>query len=258
MGTRPSGSIRTRNPTSTQGTSTFLLTDGTVIAPGLAWASEPGLGLYRVAAGRIGVASGGVGVSDIATPADTNFSLYPKTAGASSQLLLYNQPSASIANANIFSIWVQPSGYVFREVLSGTATAKPLTMNFPGGFFVNGSNIVQDIGGVVTNYIQLQKPDVSGEATLAFWNKGTGTIIGRWICGTGGTMAYQQFDAAGALTAQPITVNYTTGDVTFDHAATANNGFIYGAAAGLFGITSTGSAPEGPYNRVSLLNGSND
>ena len=124
-------------------TGPFKLQDGTVAAPGLAWASEPGLGWYRKGAGSIGVASGGVSVSDIATSADTNFSLYPKAAGASSQLLLYNQPSASIANANIFSIWVQPSGYVFREVLSGTATAKPLTMNFPAGVFVPSFRFVK-------------------------------------------------------------------------------------------------------------------
>jgi hypothetical protein len=48
--------------------SPFLLPDGTAASPGLAWASEPGLGLYRVSSdGNIAVAKAGLRVAMLGT-----------------------------------------------------------------------------------------------------------------------------------------------------------------------------------------------
>ena len=71
-------------------TGPFKLQDGTVAAPGLAWASEPGLGFYRPGAGNLSFAvRGNEMAAFIMSGNDANFALKKTASGAANQLLGY-------------------------------------------------------------------------------------------------------------------------------------------------------------------------
>ena len=111
-------------------TGPFKLQDGTVNAPGLAFASEPGLGFYRVGAGAIGWATQGAKVIgwDFSTATATNMGLVPRAAGASSFSL--SSAPAGAANSNALSINQNANGSAtITTVAAGTATRGNLTLD---------------------------------------------------------------------------------------------------------------------------------
>ncbi|HEY6509742.1 MAG TPA: tail fiber domain-containing protein [Vicinamibacterales bacterium] len=113
-------------------TGVLKIADGTVAAPGLAFASEVGLGLYRTTASQILMAAGGLRVMfvDAGTATATNIGLNPRAAG-SSQISFRNQ-AAGVVNYNQFTLAQNADGNAFIGTgVSGTATRGWLYLDAP-------------------------------------------------------------------------------------------------------------------------------
>jgi hypothetical protein len=127
-------------------TGALKLADGTVAAPGLAWASEPGLGWYRAGAGHIGMASGGGVVADFnVSTNNSDFQIHARAAGSNATLTLVNAPVAG-GNFNAVQLISGTPLYGLQEALGGSATAKPFRIGFPAGVTVDSLLTVS--GGV--------------------------------------------------------------------------------------------------------------
>ena len=168
-------------PDTLQGTSTFLLADGTVAAPGLAWASEPGLGWYRNGAGTVSMASQGLEVirTDASAATGTFISIGVRAAGMA-QIALTGQPFSSL-NPNWLFLSTADSGHSIGETIAGTATSKPLTMSFPGGLTLTSQFIrigeYLGSGGQSTDIIICPAAGVTGAP--AWPNTGGGMMTAR-------------------------------------------------------------------------------
>ena len=112
-------------------TGPFKIQDGTVAAPGLAFASEVGLGWYRVVSGAIAMAAGGARVQQVVSGAtDTTQAMWPRATGTTG-LLLFNQPSTN-SNTNTLSIGINAAGVsAITTGTAGTATRGNLTLDAP-------------------------------------------------------------------------------------------------------------------------------
>jgi hypothetical protein len=127
-------------------TGPFKLQDGTVNAPGLAWASEPGLGFYRNAAGMISLATGGARVYSFnaASPTATGIGQYPRGAGGQTAVSMFNQPQGA-ADYNVLTIQQQAAGSALIQTgAAGSATRGNLTLDAPlvnvtGSLTANGT-----------------------------------------------------------------------------------------------------------------------
>jgi Chaperone of endosialidase len=109
-----------------------LLEDGTVDAPGLAWASEPGLGWFYAGAGEVHMAYQGFKTFEFSTnEAASSISVYPKTAGQGT-IWLNSQPATS-TDYSIMSLTSNTVSHAIVESIGGTATSKALILNFPTG-----------------------------------------------------------------------------------------------------------------------------
>jgi hypothetical protein len=127
----------------------FLLQDGTVTTPGLAWNSEPGLGWYRSGANQVDMAA--AGASTFGFYANnalvTGLVGYPRSAGGTSQVQLWNQPKGT-ANFNYLSLQQKADGSsAISTSAAGTATRGNLTLDAPAvlmpnqpAFYANGAN----------------------------------------------------------------------------------------------------------------------
>ena len=206
-------------------TGPWLLQDGTVAAPGLAWASEPGLGWYRYAAGIRAFAKSGFRVEtlDASVPTTTNFSLSTQAAGVSAISMSGFPPGA--ANSNSLSIQAGATGYTIAEVLNGTATTKTLTMMFAGGL-----RFTSPTGNAV---FILDKAGSGNESDLVFTNAGTA----RWrVLGgdgaaeagsnTGSNFYIQGCNDAGAVINAPFMITRSSGLVTFGNDASMAAGAL--------------------------------
>jgi C1q domain len=163
-------------PDTLQGASgPWLLADGTVAAPGLAWASEPGLGWYKPAAGTIATTGGGGVISYISTSgAGTTMALGPSGSATVAGLNIYNG-SVFSPNYNALGLQAVSSGYTISELLGGTATAKPLTMAFPAGVFVNATGLQLNAPSTDANLV-INKPTAAQQSVI--WGRKAG--INRW------------------------------------------------------------------------------
>ena len=117
----------------------WLLQDGTVVAPGLAWANEPGLGLYRKSASVIGVAAQGSEAVELdASGAGTYITAYTKS-NAGAQLRLFNNAPGA-ASFNYLNLYLNPdgnSGLVTNAI--GGALRAPFTLAVPQVLFSDGN-----------------------------------------------------------------------------------------------------------------------
>ena len=134
------------------------LKDGTVAAPALAFASEPGLGWYRGGTNEIDIAvSGARIVSFVAlNPSVSSIYVNPRTAAGQGSISLFNQPSDA-ANYNQASINCTAAGYLQLVTgAGGTATQQPIQFNALSYEFV-GNGAVTLFGGQV-RFPATQKP----------------------------------------------------------------------------------------------------
>jgi hypothetical protein len=142
--------------------------DGTIAAPGIAYASEPGLGFLRGGAGNVRLAALGsaVAVFDASASNGTYLSITPRATGTAS-VFLTNDPGA---NGNSLSIQATASTHLITDVPKGSGTAKPLNLTFPGGVIVTGlltvggNNNIQFGGGGHIDLTNASYPSLSFNA----------------------------------------------------------------------------------------------
>ncbi len=108
--------------------------DGAIAAPGLAFASESGLGWYRTGTSRVQFTAQGGAVSTINGSVATNssMSLTPRAYGTAS-ISLNTNPSGAADNRALVAGVDGPNSYAYLTVTaSGTGTSNPLPLKFMG------------------------------------------------------------------------------------------------------------------------------
>lgn len=137
-----------------------LLPDGTVAAPGLAFASEIGLGLFRKQAGKISVASGGSETYqfDASGAANTIFYAFPRAPGAAS-LVARNAPPGNADNTQVrLTVNADGTGTLGMDI-GGAATKKQFNFVGSSRWWLDApATIPEGVGGgyaiTVPNYHQ--------------------------------------------------------------------------------------------------------
>lgn len=104
------------------------LVDGAVATPGLAFNSEPGLGIYRSGTGTIRFAAINANTMELNASSGTNtyLGLFPRLPGSasSSKLILSNQPLSTPDRSDLV-IESSPANVSFTSVPVGTNTIRP-------------------------------------------------------------------------------------------------------------------------------------
>jgi Chaperone of endosialidase len=173
-------------------TGEFIIPDGTVTNPGIAFTNEPGLGMYRSEEARLGFTAGGNEVLAWSAAGTTlNIGVWPLATGGSS-IAFYDSPSGS-AVQNTLYLGVNESGYTIQESLNGEAISKALNVTFPTGVNVNNVitvNGASNLNGPVTsNNCFIATGDVNNNA---FYSPAANVTVG------GTVSAYSASFAAGA------------------------------------------------------------
>lgn len=120
-------------------TGQFKLADGTVAAPGIAFNSEPGLGVFRPLASIMGYAAGNAQIAalDASTTSATYFSLYNRSGVGTPAFVLANAPKGS-ANFTQWAFQITGTNVALNQATSGTGTILPFTAN-ASQFTLNGN-----------------------------------------------------------------------------------------------------------------------
>jgi len=190
----------------------FMLADGTVAAPGLAFANEPGLGMYRRGTSTIGWAAAGALVESLsaADPASTSLAINPRAAGSSS-IQLATVPTGS-SNYNVMYLLANNLGYSIGESLGGTGAARQLSLLFPAGVtslgnFQAGAKVSSSGGsgpsmrwdGGSSNFLHMQAGSTGGWSWQ--WLTATGQL--NWLNSAGSPLLAVSpdgnFSAAGTI-----------------------------------------------------------
>lgn len=161
----------------------FLLPDGTVAKPGLAFGSEPGLGWFRHSANVIATAAGGQIVGYIAGgTTGTDFSLTPRVASQPTTIYLSNQLNGA-PNSNRLSMSQSVAGDAFiRTQTTGSAVRGSLTLDAPNlfatGLLYSGGSATASNGRL---FLKNASDNVIGElgvATLTGFGDSIGLNVG--------------------------------------------------------------------------------
>jgi hypothetical protein len=185
------------------------LADGTVAAPGLAWASEPGLGWYRPSPGVIAMVASGAFTSFLSSSSATStvLGLYPRATGASFVTLL-NQPNGS-ANYNSLQLsQLSTGGGVLATGATGSATRGDLTLDAPNVISPNGFSVVTGFTMRIDGLVR--RLQFSGTAWEWNWNQSTGRLGWR-----GNSAETFWLDAGGAEAGFQLTNVYKVGGGPF-------------------------------------------
>jgi hypothetical protein len=160
--------------------SPFLLPDGTVAAPGLAWASEPGLGLYRFGASQIGMAAQGVKLWDwnFSHGTNTYAAMYARGgAGGATQFSMTNQPAAA-TNYNYLALYQNADGAAILATRAvGTAVRGNLTLDAPTVLATGDVSLVGNLtAGTVFGNNGMGFWGTSGEQMMHLSGNFTGSV----------------------------------------------------------------------------------
>jgi hypothetical protein len=170
--------------------------DGIVSAPGLSFASEASLGMYRPSTSNIGWVAAGALVKTLgaATSTSTYISLNPRAVGGAF-LQLVNAPAASV-NYNVLSVGVdQAHGYIGLGK-NGSATDKPLDFTGAAGYSFDADPYVfpRVATGNANIYLINQPAGVSPYQRLVMGMSGINAVIA--ASGVGAAKPQMFFDAA--------------------------------------------------------------
>jgi hypothetical protein len=124
-------------------TGEFIVPDGTVTNPGLAFDLEPSLGWYRDGSTQIRMTAQGSNtvLFDFATDTSTVFQLWPRVTGTSI-FAIQNQP-VGVIDFNQFSIRQETNGNV-TMLSGGGGTFTKGSLNFDVGLLTSNSNFIID------------------------------------------------------------------------------------------------------------------
>ena len=154
----------TGNFTNVSANGVVALADGTVTNPGVAFASEPGLGWYRQGASALGIAAQGTVISYVTAtnPTITALGLIPRAAGLTN-IELRNHPGTDPGTNQL----------LLQQNANGSASI--VTAGF--GTFTRG-NLTLDAPQVLYNDGTVAAPNIAfaSEPGLGFWRNAAGTI----------------------------------------------------------------------------------
>jgi len=227
-------------------TGPFKIVDGTVNAPGLAFASEVGLGMYRPAANQISWAAAGIAVMNwtLANATQSYINFGPRTAGQS-QINLSNQPLGG-ANQGTFYLSMDASGIGrIGTSKAGTGVAASIGLQpADGGVSIVGAPSVNFIlnknGNAVENNI------IGSNNNKARWlmQLGNGTAEGG--SNAGSNFFINRYDDAGNYLGTPFQIVRSDGLVMIQNAARVLGAFQADgqttlAAVNINGVVFTGT-----------------
>lgn len=191
---------------------------GTVAAPGISFASEPGLGWYRHSAGLIATAAGGILTSylDAAAPTATALGLSPRAADGSSTLNLRNQPNG-VANANYLDIKQNANGSAsittYGNARGNLILDAPFVSIGPGVPWVSTPNPTFSSFGL--SKLAGGSNNLSGSLNgVLRWIVRIGNATAETGSNTGSDFEIQRMNDAGVAVSSPFSINRATGNVT--------------------------------------------
>jgi hypothetical protein len=166
-------------------TAPWLLVDGTVAAPGLAFNSEPGLGMMRDGLNEIGFTAGGgpqqVRFTMLASGSSINVN--PRAGPTNpAGLNLINAPVGTPSNYNIAGILCTPAGYTLITNAGDTpANQKPIQFN------ANGYNFMPPDPGGQTS-VTIVAGATGGTGSIIYGSK-SNPLNFRWLLCLGSSTA---------------------------------------------------------------------
>lgn len=164
----------------------FLIADGTIALPGLAWASDTSFGWYKAGAGLRGFSRAGqvVELLDTVNANGTGLTLLPRASGLA-QVALYNMPGGS-ANYTTFTTAIQSDGSANIGLNAvGTGALGGLFVNVNDFNITSASAATTDIGLNVnartggTAHFTLNKGGTGAGPANNIWGKANNVV--RWI-----------------------------------------------------------------------------
>jgi hypothetical protein len=215
----------------------LLLADGTMPAPSLAFASEPGLGWYRKSASIIANAAQGQITATLDSASTTTIQAwYPRSAPGRSWLYLANQPQGN-PNVNSLQLFCDNNGNSYIQGgTSGSATAKPLTLDFPAGVILapgsGAAALMLNTPPATTRAIQFQT------SLAARWNLEVNTSAESGA-NVGSDFVINRFNDAGAFLSTAFSIIRSTGNSTFAGPLTAAGGL----STNVFNVVDSGGYP---------------
>jgi Chaperone of endosialidase len=207
-------------PDTLQGASgPWLLADGTVAAPGLAWASEPGLGWYRPAAGQLGVAHGGAqkALFDFSVASTSRLTLKNATAAGASVLGL----DSAVGGLN--SVVGYKAGGARWEVILGNVAAEgsgSAGSDFTVGRYTNAGAFIDSpmkiaradaattfLGAVYSPTFFIDKPGGSSSEGALYARKNGVALARLLFTDASDNISFTTFDDSGGFRASPLSIN---------------------------------------------------
>lgn len=173
-------------------TAALKLFAGTIAAPGLAFASEPGLGWYRESAGKVGMASAGFpqAIFDFSSTNSGQFVLYPRVTGEA-RIILQNQAQGT-ANLDQLHLFMRNDGAYLLTSTGGSSVQKPLSISANGINFSAGAGVIAGVPGRLLNVRQISAYGAS-TYTVPY---GVGLIVAMLQAAGGGGGGCQGTDAS--------------------------------------------------------------
>ena len=216
-GTGATTAAQARTNLGIDGSVPFMIADGTVAAPGLAWASEPGLGWYRNQAGLIASTCQGAITSYLFSPnaATTQMVLSPRAPGIT-QFSLTNGANGA-PNFNTFQLGCSTTGYGIAEQLNGTATAKQLAITFPAGINIAAPTSIQGTDAI----LNLNKTGAANYSIIYGYHNNSprwSIVLGGAAANSGGNagddFSISSYADNGAGLGTPLSINRASGVVS--------------------------------------------
>lgn len=193
-----------------------VLGDGTAAVPSLAFASEPGMGMFRRIAGQIDWTVAGATVAALnGTATGTTLALTPKAVGGTN-LFLGSEPS-SAANSSNLQLAQTATGPLIASAFYGTATEQSISYAAASHVFASRGTVS---GGAA--HIILDKTVQAGAASN-LWGRKAGAP--RWVIvlgdagvesgsNAGSNFAIAPYSDAGASLPQAMTISRADSLVT--------------------------------------------
>lgn len=214
------------------GTSTFtgqaLFADGTVVAPGAAFASQPGMGIYRIGSNQIGVTGAsntpafgsGFTVTGVKVPSNGQYGFTSSSAMTGAEdLTLRRTAAASLQLGG--DVNGAPINQSFRAHNGITGTdIKGASLTLAGGL---------GTGAAASNPLTLNRVVVKATGTTAqTYSPAMVVCPTKILSNTSATV-----QAIATIT----TTSTTAGSVTMDYATTANNGTLQDQDSGVVKVS---------------------
>lgn len=222
----------------------FKLIDGSQSAPGLAFNSEPGLGLYRIGGNQLGFAAANSTFmwTDASDVGRSYLKLFPRTSQPSggAQIDLYRNPFSG-ATGGFGSISVGLEGLNLSYFDQNTSLNGPIRFIGSGFTFSNQFNSVIGLEKGNTGYSSALLGSRGGSSR---WLLELGNADTEGGSNTGSHFLISRYDDSGIIIDSPLTIFRSTGLIQVGNSRTLQ---FQGSSGGFYadGVTSGTSQPIG-------------